>query len=84
MLANTPFVHRIQRLLIVVNGKDRSFSDGIQLGVGNDGGYFQDCILLRVKPGHLKVHPDQMVLINLCSAHNEILYNFDTHRPSHF
>ena len=52
-----PVVHGIKQRLRLFDGEYRSLGDGIQIAVGDDGGDFDDALLVRVEAGHLQIHP---------------------------
>ncbi len=56
-----PVIHSLKRFFVVADRINRAFRQFIQVGIGDNRGNFQDGIPCRIKPGHLKVHPDQTV-----------------------
>ncbi len=67
MGAGTPFIHGIQQLVALVDRDNRPFGNQFQLLIGNDGGHFDDALLLRVQPRHFQVNPDQPLIV-LCHS----------------
>lgn len=61
--AGVPFVHAGQHFIAVVDGDDRTFSQGIEVAVGNDGGHFDNDVVVRVQTGHFQVDPDQVLRV---------------------
>ena len=56
-----PLVHRVQYLVGLMDGDDRSLRQYLQPGIGYHGCDFDDLICLRVQAGHFQVDPDQVV-----------------------
>ena len=44
-----------------MDGDDRPFGKDIELGVGDEGGDFEDVVVLAVEAGHFEVYPDKVV-----------------------
>ena len=63
MLTGVPLVHAGQYLVALVDGDDRAFGQGIEVAVGDDGGHFDDDVVVRVQTGHFQVDPDQVLWV---------------------
>jgi len=48
-----------------MHGHHRAFGHHIEIGIGNDHGDFDDVVAVGIKPGHLHIQPDEVVLV-LC------------------
>jgi hypothetical protein len=62
VLLGIPLIHIIQHMLWLVDYQYRAFSDDIEIAVGNNGGHFDDAILIGIQTSHLKVYPNQVPL----------------------
>ena len=61
MGAGIPLVHASQHRLALVHRQHGAFGDDIEVGVGDDGGDFDNAISVRVQAGHFQVDPDQAI-----------------------
>lgn len=52
MVPCVPFVHAFENIFRLVNGYDRSFGENIQIGVGNNGRYFENDIFFWIETRH--------------------------------
>jgi len=62
MVALVPVIHAGHGLGGLVNGQHGAFRDDLQVGIGNDGGDFDDAVGLGDQSGHLQVDPDEVLL----------------------
>ncbi len=62
MLAGIPFIHAGQHLFWLEHGDFRSFRQDIEFRIGNNGGNFNNLVILRIQAGHFQIDPDQVVL----------------------
>jgi hypothetical protein len=46
----------------LVDGNDRSLGEDLELGIGDNGRHLNDPIAIDIKPCHLQVDPDEIVL----------------------
>ena len=63
MGALVPCIHLVERFVRLVDGKHRTFSDRVQVHVGDDDGNFDDAVGVRFQPGHFQVDPHQVELV---------------------
>ena len=59
-MRGVPFIHGVQPRIRGVDGNDRPLCQGVQVAVGNDGGYFNDHVLIGFQSGHFQINPDQV------------------------
>jgi hypothetical protein len=52
----------------VADGEHRTFGQNDQVFVGDDGGDFEDRIVVRIQTGHFQVDPDEIVFVDLAHA----------------
>ena len=58
-----PLIHRIQQYIRLMNRQHWAFGNDVQVFIGNQGGNFDDDILLRLQPGHFQIHPHQIFFL---------------------
>jgi len=63
VLSGVPFVHLAQHLITLVHGQHRPFGKNVELGIGDDGGDFDNAIGVRIQAGHFQINPDQVVTL---------------------
>ena len=61
--ASVPFVHARQHFIAVMDGDNRTFSQGVEVAVGDDGGHFNNDVVIRIQTGHFQVDPDQVLRV---------------------
>ncbi|MCY1184852.1 hypothetical protein D9M73_255790 [compost metagenome] len=68
VLTGVPLVHAGKDLVAMVNRDHRTFGQGVQVAIGDNGGHFDDDIGIRVQTGHFQVDPDQVLRVLHVSA----------------
>ncbi|MNT38372.1 hypothetical protein D3C72_1745610 [compost metagenome] len=63
MGTGVPLVHTRQHLVTVVNGDHRAFGQGVEIAVSDNGGHFDDDVMIRIQTGHFQVDPDQVLWV---------------------
>src|SRR5690606_4131092 len=63
VLAGIPLIHAVEQRIGLLDGQRRPFGEHVQLGVGDDGGNFDDHVLVRIQTGHFQVDPDQVIWV---------------------
>ncbi|MNR13010.1 hypothetical protein D3C85_1293920 [compost metagenome] len=63
MLAGVPLIHAGQDFITLMDGDDRAFGEGIEFAVGDDGGHFDDDVMIRIQAGHFQIDPDQVLWV---------------------
>src|ERR1700733_8187393 len=63
MLTLIPGIHACQDLFRLLDHQVRPLGDDVQVVVGEHRGNLDDLIAVRHQPGHLKVYPDQILVI---------------------
>ena len=58
VVSRIPFVHAFKNIFWLVNGYDGPFGENVQIGIGNNGCYFENDIFFRIETGHFQVHPN--------------------------
>ena len=67
MMMLVPVIHRGQPLFTLADRQHRTFSQDIQIGIGNQRGDFNDAVGIGLQPGHLQINPDQILrFIHAC------------------
>ncbi len=61
MGAGVPLVHAGEDRVTLVDGDHRAFGQHVELAVGDDGGHFDDVVLVGIQTGHFQVDPDQVL-----------------------
>ena len=62
MVSGVPFIHALNEALSDRNGKIWPLREHIQVAIGDDRSNFNDGFVFKVKPCHLKVHPNHPVV----------------------
>ena len=61
MVCAVPVVKVVEDAVRLVDGDDGAFGEGVQFDIGDEGGDFEDVVVLAVEPGHFEVDPDEVV-----------------------
>jgi hypothetical protein len=61
MLAGIPVIHGSHDLIRLMDGNHGAFGKDIQPGICDNGGDFDNLVILRIQTRHLQVYPDQIV-----------------------
>ena len=63
VLVGVPLVHGVEDAVGLMDGVGGAFGEDVEVGVGDQGGDFDDHVFIRVKAGHLQIDPDQVVFV---------------------
>ena len=63
VLVGVPLVHSAEDAVGLMDGVGGAFGEDVEVGVGDQGGDFDDHVVVRIKTGHLQVNPDQVVFV---------------------
>ena len=61
VLAGAPFVHGVEHVVWLVNGDGGAFGDGVELRVGDEGGDFDNYVVIGIEACHFQVNPNKIV-----------------------
>ena len=53
-------IHAIDGGLVAFNDQVDAFAKYVELGIGDQDRDFDQCIFIKVEPGHLTIHPNQI------------------------
>ena len=62
MSATVPVVHGFEPFERMMDGQLRAFGQHLKMGIGHESGDFDDAVAVRIKPGHLQIDPDQVIV----------------------
>ena len=58
MVGGVPLIHGLQFIVTLMDGDDRTLGQLVEFAVGDNGGDFDDPMLLGNQTGHLHIYPD--------------------------
>ena len=61
MLSGIPLIHPCENRIWLMNCENGPFCQDVELAVSDNGGDFDNIVVIGVETGHLQVNPDQVM-----------------------